>query len=312
MRKFVSIYMVVVMVLTISGLSFAQEPAHTEDKFVGATRPVDTSQTRRGTISVQIEDGTEVRYFQEKGAAKYKITQCLESCKQELFKCTDGQECEVRAEFDKGGTIRVRELSAIRTTGKGVKFTRVNEKTLTELGVDAKKCGEAYSEPDVTLPSGEVKKGLIWCDTSPGTMPQRDVTKPDGTIIRGAESYCKSISPEAEVPSGYTESKNGKHGFKGRYGLGEKEDSDFVRFRKYTGAQSVGGYQTPEGYSPFIQGSMTRTVLPNLLKRSWSSSVRPGVSNLAYYFDGRYGFIFNDVRVVADDGYLVRCVVARR
>lgn len=267
-----------------------------QEKNVDASRPVGTSKTRTGIISVEIEDGRKWRYFQI-GPMKYKITHCYKSCEQELFKCKSGEECAIQAEFGKEHTIvakTLRVIGEIKTTDPGnARFTRVSEEALTKLGVYAKKCGEeAWREPDVVLPSGEIKKGKIWCDIamkkdkSPRFMKQTD-----------AEAYCKGIG--AELPTGWREEQNGKFGFK-------NEDSDFVRLTKYMGAKSGSN----EGYEPQVLPNLTYTKNGQTRSRYfWSSSSVPFVNSIsAYVFSGHNGDIYFDYRYHSNF-YLVLCVV---
>lgn len=298
-------YIFILSLLMAPVLSFAQNPLDhnpKEDNFVDATRAVDTSTARRGTISVKVEDGREVRYFLS-GSDSYKITQCLESCQADLFKCTNGSECEIRAEFDKGNSIRVRELSEIRTTKTGATFTRVSTEELIKLGVtDVEACvGKdneygAWAEPDYKNSEGQLVKGKILC----GAISQKTMCHPD------AQSYCENKG--MQTPNGYPENQNGKNGF-------PNEDSDFVRYRKHEGAQSVADFETPKGYAPKVLPN--QTYIENGETRSryfWSSSVRPN-SSFAYGFGGRYGGVYVHTRTYSvhfAGVNSVRCVVARR
>lgn len=295
-------YISILSLLMAPVLGFAQNPVDhnpKQDKFVDATRAVDTSTARRGTISVKVEDGREVRYFQS-GNDSYKITQCLENCQADLFICTNGSECEIRAEFDKGNTIRVRKLSEIRTTKTGAKFIRVRTEELKKLWVtDVEACvGKdnehgAWAAPDYKDSAGQLVKGKIWCGAiSPKTMSQPD-----------AKSYCESKG--MQTPSGYPENQNGKNEF-------PKEDSDFVRYRKHEGAESVASYETPKGYAPKVLPNQTYTESGQTRSRYfWSSSVHPDDSDSAYVFSGRDGGVGYYYRYYANFSS-VRCVVARR
>lgn len=134
--------------------------------------------------------------------------------------------------------------------------------------------GEAWRDPD----------GLVWGDIvknengsarymvqSSEYMKEIGKSLPNRTL--GAKEYCERIG--ARLPS----------------------REEFTRLREYMGAQSG----TDRGYSP--------QVLPNLSDRwFWSSSVYPNVSDVAYFFYGRYGYIYNYYRKY---NYAVRCVVDR-
>lgn len=286
--SFLKASLFVLLAVGFSGTSVAADKAPVrahDEKIVDASREVDTSKLLTGVVSVKAEAGREWRYFKV-GDANYKITKCTEKCREDLLKCSGGEECEIRADVD-GDSIIARSVKVLGPieTKTGAQFTRVAEEALKKLKVDTQKFGKARRDPS----------GMVWGDIARDEngkvkfMPQRDVKRADGTVIEGAESYCKRIG--ASLPS----------------------REDFIRLREYMGAKA-GSY---EGYSPYVKGSVEEEVLPNLTDGNgssryfWSSWVHPDYSSLAYYFYGRYGGIYYDGRDYANL-YSVRCVVAGR
>ena len=196
----------------------------------------------------------------------------------------------------------------LRKTKTGQEFQRVSEDVLRKAGVkDVAACvGKDGKFGAFEEPSQKDKAGtpLIWCG---------DVARDKDGKVRtmnhaDADAYCKSIG--ASLPTGYFESRNGKNGF-------PDQDSDHVRLAKLMGATDSEG----KGYSPYVQGSTTQTVLPNLTTYEenrwnttrwfWSSSVYPDSPWDAYVFYGRLGNAGYRYQYHASF-VSVRCVVARR
>ena len=214
------------------------------------------------------------------------------SCKEAIDSCKPGELCVVKGEVNTEGDLFAEEFTSFakgekapvvkeerltKKTKSGAEFKRVSEEELLALGIkDTKKFGEAWQDPSGKIWSDIAKKG----DGTPLKMSQRD-----------AETYCKNLG--AELPSGYPENQNGTNGF-------PNKDSDFVALRKYMGAKSMAGTGVPEGYEPEI--------LPNLTFWNWSSSVHSGLSNYAYFVDGRDGVVSLLIRS-NDYAFAFRCVV---
>lgn len=280
----------------VSSVTRADEPKDTQaGSHVPRTfRAVDTTRLATGLFflkDVVINKKTgKLPYFTDYATGKtYQVSdQCDETCLKAINECEDRQICKIKAEFLEGqdASVVVKKFEVIsgetKKTDAGAIFTRVSPDDLKTLGIkDLSKFGEAWKDPS----------GLVW----------GDVAKDEKGNIRrmnhkDAESYCKSLG--AELPTGYLEEKNGKNGF-------PNHDSDFVRLRKYMGAESLAGYGAPKGYGPQI--------LPNLKEGGWewSSSVHPANSDNAYDFDGRSGDIYYGHRDYSLN-VSVRCVVGRR
>ncbi len=173
-----------------------------------------------------------------------------------------------------------------KKTASGAEFKRASEEDLKAAGIkDPKKFGEAWEDPS----------GMIWSDIA---------KKEDGSPLCmnhiDAEAYCKSLG--AELPSGWQEDENGKHGY-------PDKDSDFVRLRKYMGAEYAAGHDTPQGYAAQILPNLTRiNEEGEVLNRwYWSSSETDG-TDFAYIFTDRDGDVGYGIRFFSY-GTSVRCVV---
>ena len=176
------------------------------------------------------------------------------------------------------GCAEQHEESPQKETKTGYKFRKVSQEQLKSLGVkDPKKFGESWEDP-----SGAVWSGIAKHDN--GSLKTDDHVE--------AERYCTSLG--AELPSGWPEDFNGKQGF-------PNHDSDFVRLRKYMGAEYAARYDTPKRY--------TAQILPDLLHWHWSSSVHPDFTTYAYGFNGAYGDVDLGFRKTDINYYSYRCVV---
>ena len=294
MHKIFSV-LVAVMALTVPVISFADD-LHTKSNRQEAdvTRKV-APPFYTGVLQLEPrKDGEEIKLcpvLKVDGKTYRLRTYTEKSCKESIDSCKPGERCVVKGEVSSEGDLFAEEFTSFakgekapvvkeerltKKTKSGAEFKRVSEEELHALGIkDTKKFGEAWQDPS----------GRIWSDIA---------KKEDGSALnmnqKDAETYCKNLG--AELPSGYIEDQNGKHGGK---------DSDFVALRKYMGAKSLAGYGAPEGYAPEI--------LPNLTGWNWSSSVLPDNTNFAYDFDGRDGLVSHYYRSSSFSFYGVRCVV---
>ena len=126
----------------------SHQEAVTGEKFLDASRPVDTSQVLRGIITVKAESGKEWRYFQV-GDTNYKITQCSDTCIEELFKCKGGELCNIKADISKKDGVP--EIIA--------RTIKVLPKNLEDLSFD-KNFSFAEVEPgEFTMGSPSTEKG---------------------------------------------------------------------------------------------------------------------------------------------------------
>ena len=297
MRKVFSIYLVAVMMLTVSFFSFAEQHGRQE---ADVTRKV-APPYYTGTLQLEPREvGEEIKLcpvLKANDGKTYRLRTYTESsCKEAIDKCKPGDRCVVKGKVGSEGDLFVEEFSSLsreekapavkeakqltEKTASGAEFKRASEEDLRAAGIkdkDMKKFGEAWVDPS----------GMIWSDIA---------KKEDGSARfmndQDAEDYCKSMG--AELPSGWQEDQNGKHGFPNR-------DSDFVRLRKYMGAEYAAGNDKPERYKAEI--------LPNLNGWHWSSSVHPVYTDDAYVFDGRDGYVYNGVRSLVYYSLSVRCVV---
>jgi hypothetical protein len=150
--------------------------------------------------------------------------------------------------------------------------------------------GASGQETTFTRDTSIAALGEAWRD--PSGMIWGDIVKNDDHSIRymdqyQASTYCESIG--AQLPS----------------------REDFARLRGYMGATTAASEYVGTGYTPQVLPNLYRTADGRSVRNYfWSSSVHPGVSNVAYVFDGRTGVIVYGIRDYAD--YVaVRCVARR-
>jgi hypothetical protein len=308
MRKFFSLYLVAVMMLTVSSFSFTEQHGQSRQE-ADVTRKM-APPYYTGVLQLEPREvGEEIKMcpvLKVNGKTYRLRTYTESSCKEAIDNCKPGDRCVVRGEVGSEGDLFAEEFTSFskgekapavkaerltRKTASGSEFKRASEEDLNAAGIkDSKKFGEAWEDPS----------DMIWSDTA---------KKEDGSPLfmnhKDAEAYCKSLG--AELPSGWPEDLNGKHGF-------PNKDSDFVRLRKYMAAEYAAGYDTPKGYAGQILPNLTTiNEQGEILSRwHWSSSVHTD-SNYAYVFDGRFGDVGysnrSDDDHSVDIDYSVRCVV---
>jgi hypothetical protein len=305
MHKVFSIYLVTVMMLTVSSFSFAEQHGQGRQE-ADVTRKV-APPYYTGVLQLEPREvGEEIKMcpvLKVNGKTYRLRTYTESSCKEAIDNCKPGDRCVVKGEVGSEGDLFAEEFTSFskgekapavkaerltKKTASGAEFKRASEEDLKAAGVkDPKKFGEAWEDPS----------GMIWSD-----IAKKEDGSPLFMIHKDVEAYCKSLG--AELPSGWKEDQNGKHGF-------ANKDSDFVRLRKYMGAEYAAGYDTPKGYTAQILPNLTTTSEKGeILNRwwHWSSSVHPDDTEGAYLFNGRDGDV--DVVFRSNGHYFsVRCVV---
>lgn len=304
MRKVSSIYLIIAMLLTVSSFSFAEQHGQSRQE-ADVTRKV-VPPYYMGVLQLEPREvGEEIKMclvLKVNGQTYQVRTYAESSCKEAIGNCKPGDPCVVKGEVGSKGVLFAEEFTSFskgekapavkaerltKKTVSGAEFKRVSKKVLKAAGVkDPKKFGEAWEDPS----------GMIWSDI---------IKDDDGSPLfmnqRSAEPYCKSLG--AELPSGWQEDQNGKHGF-------PNWDSDFVRLRKYMGAEYAAGYNSPKGYTAQILPNLTITNERGEISSRWywSSSVHPYYFSYAYVFYGYYGGVVFNSRSYGLNGS-VRCVV---
>jgi hypothetical protein len=298
-------------VLLVSGLFLASEQSFAEPHEKGGRAEADITKKIEppyytGVLTTEPRQiGEEFRLcpvLKDEASGKiYRIRTYTDSpCKVAIENCKAGEKCVIKGVVNSEGDIFAEEFTSFappiapmevtisKKTSTGAKFKMVSKEELkkilkpTEMKIEeaVKKFGEAWEDPSHMIWGDIAKKA----DGSPLYLSHAD-----------AKAYCEGIG--AELPTGYYEKDSNTHGF--------WEESDFVRLRKYMGAEVMKSesqeFNGPPSYKP--------QVLPNLRDRHWSSSLSTSFG--ARYFDGETGGIrwfYRAINPKRGENFVTRCV----
>jgi len=152
---------------------------------------------------------------------------------------------------------------SVRTTKSGKKFTRVDEKELSKLGItDTELFGQAWKD----------ESGVIWGDV----RKDEDPSNFHYVEVDEATDYCKKIG--ATLPTGWPEDRNNDF---------DKTDSDFVRLVKYLSDDPAKRWT----YKPQVLPNLTYDHDGKRESRRYVTSTMKSKEDVTYYawesIDGR-------------------------